>query len=224
MCPISWTLRPPRDHPREYGENLAERSFDTYARGSSPRIRGEFSFSMRTDSTPGIIPANTGRIRLRLWSTFCGRDHPREYGENVIDKAEPAFMKGSSPRIRGESGETDALCPLVGIIPANTGRMFYDNAVLMKSWDHPREYGENEGPVPGKDIHPGSSPRIRGECAHAVGFPPLRRIIPANTGRIMRQTCGRSPCRDHPREYGENGEYAGFHWGTDGSSPRIRGE
>ena len=156
---------------------------------------------------------------------FSGRrDHPREYGENPGKQTRCVHWLGSSPRIRGESCSNGFWYTTGGIIPANTGRMFYDNAVLMKSWDHPREYGENEGPVPGKDIHPGSSPRIRGECAHAVGFPPLRRIIPANTGRIMRQTCGRSPCRDHPREYGENGEYAGFHWGTDGSSPRIRGE
>ena len=49
--------------------------------------------------------------------------------------------------------------------------------------DHPREYGEN------------------------VALPLLvtiRRIIPANTGRITSSRSSRFMGRDHPREYGEN--------------------
>ena len=90
--------------------------------------------------------------------------------------------------------------------------------------DHPREYGEN-GDVPsGNDTACGSSPRIRGEYPGNVLHEPTRRIIPANTGRMIVRSPWALVCGDHPREYGEN-------WPTDffalpllGSSPRIRGE
>ena len=92
-----------RDHPREYGENVALPQDTPFALGSSPRIRGEFTAAAFWCLVSGIIPANTGRIlRLARKRTFSS-DHPREYGENL------------SVQHVGSCG--------FGIIPANTGRM-----------------------------------------------------------------------------------------------------
>ena len=80
---VLWRLlRAVWDHPREYGENIADGIRGIQRRGSSPRIRGEYSRPVSHLVSPGIIPANTGRIsRWRNW-TAARRDHPREYGEN----------------------------------------------------------------------------------------------------------------------------------------------
>ena len=131
---------------------------------------------------------------------------------------------GSSPRIRGEWRLRTLILHALGIIPANTGRIYRRYPPSLVLWDHPREYGEN-----GSHVHPrtgvlGSSPRIRGECElHAVIFYP-HRIIPANTGRIRSISARAAASWDHPREYGENMRSRQPNRQGAGSSPRIRGE
>ena len=119
---------------------------------------------MRTDSTPGIIPANTGRMPQPSNGRTHRRDHPREYGENRSgfgDKVEP---DGSSPRIRGECTRLAGTLLHNRIIPANTGRIVLLRAKCGHGGDHPREYGENSLPMLCESFVTGSSPRIRGEC------------------------------------------------------------
>ena len=71
-----------KDHPREYGENIAANYGYVLALGSSPRIRGESPNQNGESVSYGIIPANTGRILDRQTQKQPRRDHPREYGEN----------------------------------------------------------------------------------------------------------------------------------------------
>ena len=95
-----------RDHPREYGENVTVNLKPLGGKGSSPRIRGECDYWEATEVEPGIIPANTGRIPLPQPPVGAHRDHPREYGENLL------------PDRQVRAGR--------GIIPANTGRILAD--------------------------------------------------------------------------------------------------
>ena len=50
----------------------------------------------------GIIPANTGRMNTTVGTAFTAWDHPREYGENHVERWAILLAEGSSPRIRGE--------------------------------------------------------------------------------------------------------------------------
>ena len=131
---------------------------------------------------------------------------------------------GPSPRIRGESQRRWPSQPLRRTIPANTGRIPWPHIAALSFRDHPREYGENDMPIPGVDIHPGPSPRIRGEfITHGCGGDFLG-TIPANTGRIHLMVSIAQSRWDHPREYGENlsrRRKGSLFWGP---SPRIRGE
>ena len=134
---------------------------------------------------------------------------------------------------------------VVGIIPANTGRIgTVTNAGAASGGSSPRIRGElrmiaadNEwtGIIPANTgrmrlsslaswMIQGSSPRIRGECKQVAACPAARRIIPANTGRIRKRARSARVRRDHPREYGENDTWLTFEQTTRGSSPRIRGE
>ena len=71
------------DHPREYGENVTHFVDSKGGLGPSPRIRGELVSTPWVGRWTGTIPANTGRIRCRVVYPEAGRDHPREYGENL---------------------------------------------------------------------------------------------------------------------------------------------
>ena len=144
MASVGVTPPTRRDHPREYGENLAAMPRLRAVLGSSPRIRGECSYSTPKALTFRIIPANTGRIEQARFLRPRQRDHPREYGENGAAEMDLSINPGSSPRIRGESragiafrrspkGSSPRIrgeCNLpefehqqCGIIPANTGRI-----------------------------------------------------------------------------------------------------
>ena len=135
----------PRDHPREYGENVDTHKCIVCDRGSSPRIRGKSSCTRPIDHTAGIIPANTGKIIASTVSGHPSWDHPREYGENVLRQLLLTGQRGSSPRIRGKLKPTFLNAAPLGIIPANTGKIVRVCPPPHGAGDHPREYGENLG-------------------------------------------------------------------------------
>ena len=172
------------DHPREYGENNPLHRTPCTPHGSSPRIRGESHRLIPQVHLQRIIPANTGRIQSITWTPHWCRDHPREYGENLPHHCGACSPRGSSPRIRGECRSWVSCRRSLGIIPANTGRISVKPWTVSSSWDHPREYGENNKAVLALEDIEGSSPRIRGEYHGEHDQTDGRRIIPANTGRI----------------------------------------
>ena len=153
-----------RDHPREYGENRLGDMHAKKGEGSSPRIRGK---SLDVDGGAvdlGIIPANTGKIRLSTRLRRLQRDHPREYGENTDVHHLMWQVVGSSPRIRGKLRWRGVVSRRGGIIPANTGKMRARFPRGTATRDHPREYGENGAGFDENILPKGSSPRIRGKC------------------------------------------------------------
>ena len=153
-------------------------------RGPSPRIRGEFDALQSVADVEGTIPANTGRITVLMQSVPVQRDHPREYGENPCKLWVSVPLPGPSPRIRGEYIHRLRPAQLPGTIPANTGRIYGVGSRIARTWDHPREYGENDGSLSKAAVDLGPSPRIRGEFAGTVDNRDLWGTIPANTGRI----------------------------------------
>ena len=131
-------------------------------------------------------------------------DHPREYGENRLLQMITEGVPGSSPRIRGKCWVFSPTKASRGIIPANTGKMTIGRNHSKRVGDHPREYGENSQRFRSCPPLVGSSPRIRGKFREHLRLDETRRIIPANTGKIMWFSILRILSGDHPREYGEN--------------------
>ena len=122
------TYRDHWDHPREYGENQLGRRALWLSTGSSPRIRGKSTVAQLSVKRPGIIPANTGKMRGLCWSRWGVWDHPREYGENTKKAVPLASDPGSSPRIRGKYHKVMVQMVNAGIIPANTGKIGFSAA------------------------------------------------------------------------------------------------
>ena len=171
---ISKAFQQKRDHPREYGENRKHLPEIRDMVGSSPRIRGEWRCGILCRACGRIIPANTGRIGHRIADDNERQDHPREYGENGSDVTKELQAAGSSPRIRGECLESPPVEAIIGIIPANTGRMNNLIPPSINQRDHPREYGENPPRLQPSSLWLGSSPRIRGEYLLTLENPTSR--------------------------------------------------
>ena len=177
-------VKPPWDHPREYGENSMAAKNSLSLTGSSPRIRGKCQHRARFAPRGGIIPANTGKIPEESFRLIRVWDHPREYGENMLAPVKVGNRHGSSPRIRGKSALVSLYGLVDGIIPANTGKIRIRSGPAADPRDHPREYGENQIVRRIATMKAGSSPRIR--------------------GKLWDDVKDRGLSGDHPREYGEN--------------------
>ena len=132
------------------------------------------------------------------------RDHPREYGENDDAGIGGLTALGPSPRIRGKCEVHQVPRQLVGTIPANTGKMSFQNFTVL--------------------FFLGPSPRIRGKSPIRPLIDANHGTIPANTGKMPSPVSERTLKRDHPREYGENEVMPLFNERDGGPSPRIRGE
>ena len=132
------------------------------------------------------------------------RDHPREYGENLIPLSLDTGSWGPSPRIRGKCAAVFLACQRCG--------------------DHPREYGENVVRCAGEIPCGGPSPRIRGKSRGRHAADLCSGTIPANTGKMKCWSAPIFSCRDHPREYGENWTNQRVCRRSRGPSPRIRGK
>ena len=156
------------DHPREYGENYGGRADRVATQGPSPRIRGKCAACIATRKTGRTIPANTGKIRWVIRNQRSGKDHPREYGENLDLMPMTSISSGPSPRIRGKLRSIVISPCLAGTIPANTGKISWFVVPTLSLGDHPREYGENQLVCGTDPITGGPSPRIRGKCQHLL--------------------------------------------------------
>ena len=174
-----------RDHPRGCGEKVVSVGLHSMTTGSSPRVRGEDNRRHAVIVVDGIIPAGAGRSETTAGRGARGRDHPRGCGEKGRPAGVDLAALGSSPRVRGEDGQSCALVNLHGIIPAGAGRSGRCRRALPRPGDHPRGCGEKRGGAGRFGRCGGSSPRVRGE----VDTRGLGRggggIIPAGAGRRL---------------------------------------
>ena len=112
---------PDWDHPRACGAHLRRELEQKLYKGSSPRMRGSPHDSRNASRSHGIIPAHAG-LTARTWdSGRCRRDHPRACGAHNALAVGDAFLRGSSPRMRGSLKNAIETVKAGGIIPAHAG-------------------------------------------------------------------------------------------------------
>ncbi len=112
----------------------------------------------------------------------------------------------------------------IRIIPAHAGQTYTRDGSSFPPPDHPRACGANLVAASPLLLVGGSSPRMRGKPAEAVGEDDAERIIPAHAGQtwLYRRMVSSSP--DHPRACGANCGNLPRIAATSGSSPRMRGK
>ncbi len=171
------------DHPRACGANVIDTRVELSISGSSPRMRGKQKVYDHEKDIPRIIPAHAGQTLPTRGRFKSGPDHPRACGANPLTVCEPAFVSGSSPRMRGKPWCWHRFRSFSRIIPAHAGQTGISCIPPSTITDHPRACGANthRGTIP--RTFRGSSPRMRGKpgCGGSIWL--QRRIIPAHAGQ-----------------------------------------
>ncbi|EFW09826.1 hypothetical protein HMPREF9005_1185 [Actinomyces sp. oral taxon 178 str. F0338] len=211
-------------HPRACGENAAFADEIPAALGSSPRVRGKPSSSLRAAEAARLIPARAGKTVGVFTVGGAAEAHPRACGENRTPGAGFFRRGGSSPRVRGKLPDDLGRVKLCRLIPARAGKTLHPGGRLPGRAAHPRACGENSRTVDHDGDPDGSSPRVRGKP-----HPPARgrappRLIPARAGKTRARGPGARARAAHPRACGENTWCATWRAGPSGSSPRVRGK
>ena len=153
------------DHPRACGAHgLSSHSPPAPARlgGSSPRMRGSHSLSLRSLSHRGIIPAHAGLTIYVPLQEEGWRDHPRACGAHDAARKKYPDNAGSSPRMRGSPVRLLFDLLQEGIIPAHAGLTCGVPCNRIHARDHPRACGADGWRCDRGLTNTGSSPRMRG--------------------------------------------------------------
>ena len=212
-----------RDHPRACGAHRLRLTVMRSASGSSPRMRGSPCREVGHGSADGIIPAHAGLTDARPPEDGPNRDHPRACGAHTCSSGIVVSSTGSSPRMRGSQGLTQADLADKGIIPAHAGLTEGRHVRVTGSGDHPRACGAHCMAYGNPLNYQGSSPRMRGSRSSKRSFPSPPGIIPAHAGLTKEKSEKVLDRGDHPRACGAHHGLATVVAIVQGSSPRMRG-
>jgi len=130
---------------------------------------------------------------------------------------------GSSPRVRGTERFTIDSAAQERFIPACAGNSHGGPGPRIRTAVHPRVCGEQNMATVGRNVHFGSSPRVRGTDVEMLVRSLDNRFIPACAGNRPPRRESRPGPSVHPRVCGE--QQIGSRTGIAhcGSSPRVRG-
>ena len=88
-------------HPHECGEHALVKSCPKALTGSSPRVRGTYSFKPPHRRLNRFIPTSAGNIWASKRFSSAFSVHPHECGEHHPWGVRAIWQTGSSPRVRG---------------------------------------------------------------------------------------------------------------------------
>ncbi len=210
-------------HPRACGEHLKSAGVQTWASGSSPRLRGTRRLPRLRVDDRRFIPAPPGNTKEIAIAPAASAVHPRACGEHSSSMRCIDMPCGSSPRLRGTLLPVAAHPHGLRFIPAPAGNTASSATGDRSASVHPRACGEH-GPLNMKTFFCyGSSPRLRGTRFVEFTLHPLYRFIPAPAGNTFTAVMPYGVSPVHPRACGEHGFGQVGSEQVGGSSPRLRG-
>ena len=191
--------------------------------GLSPRVRGNLTCSGQCHQRCGSIPACAGEP-LRREAHFGDEGvYPRVCGGTHALRRGLVHITGLSPRVRGNQPRSLMISVRQRSIPACAGEPSPAVAAGGGRTVYPRVCGGTPGFADILILHPGLSPRVRGNLVK--GHLPERQwgSIPACAGEPTRRSCLRRPCRVYPRVCGGTPSASRWSPAGPGLSPRVRG-
>ena len=186
-----------------YGETTASSRPSYASEGLSPRVRGNLGAPHGLCGHDGSILACTGKPARPQRPLVSDKVYPRVYGETMLsswarvtrnglsprvretDEADMLLTveDGLSPRVRGNPWHTPVLDPVVGSIPACTGKPAITALSPGATKVYPRVYGETCVVMAVSSAAVGLSPRVRGNQQDLRDYHDGDRSIPACTGK-----------------------------------------
>ncbi len=152
-------------YPRGCGGTSDDVARFRAARGLSPRVRGNPYARDCSGQRCGSIPAGAGEPSSRAGTRCRRRVYPRGCGGTMADATNQLFMRGLSPRVRGNLPFLHVVRQIAGSIPAGAGEplaLFTGHAL---DGVYPRGCGGTLLDQRGRTGSEGLSPRVRGNPA-----------------------------------------------------------
>ena len=150
--------------------------------GLSPRVRGNPRRSISCSGSKGTIPACAGEPLHQAKHEFHIWDYPRVCGGTLYQPAIHAEPIRLSPRVRGNPISRAVIRKLIRTIPACAGEPFIDQLCRAINKDYPCVCGGTQRLCSLHDLHPGLSPRVRGNLAGSSERARFSWTIPACAG------------------------------------------
>ena len=185
-----------------YGGTHLRRPHAPHNPGLSPRVRGNPHSSCPSIYRQRSIPACTGEPSNRSGYRGIATVYPRVYGGTNIYETITRFVRGLSPRVRGNPRQ--ALNGLVRerSIPACTGEPEGQAIPHSRVEVYPRVYGGTGWRRCCVRCLAGLSPRVRGNPLYSTADRAGCRSIPACTGEPLLDCFEAGAVTVYPRVYG----------------------
>ena len=191
--------------------------------GLSPRVRGNRTADAAGTLSERSIPACAGEPRYRNPARGPPRVYPRVCGGTGLPMPRALFLKGLSPRVRGNRAIVIPHVARRGSIPACAGEPRGRMTREIHHEVYPRVCGGTVAAIVRRPEVRGLSPRVRGNrnplsVSHLIG-----RSIPACAGEPPCAYRSAQTSQVYPRVCGGTKRCAAITAGARGLSPRVRG-
>ena len=210
-------------YPRVCGGTHKQSPLPHQGSGLSPRVRGNLAHPDRIIKIPRSIPACAGEPQWRKWRKSRKTVYPRVCGGTCLTLTISPVRPGLSPRVRGNRGGKGHGDDPLGSIPACAGEPRPFPMSRLRSPVYPRVCGGTNDVEPDLFFVVGLSPRVRGNRLEDAKQVQAEGSIPACAGEPC--ASGRAPRlpRVYPRVCGGTQSRASHSPGSNGLSPRVRG-
>ena len=212
-----------RVYPRACGGTQKVGFAAKRAAGLSPRVWGNRIARAAVGGQQGSIPARAGEPPSRFGLHSQARVYPRACGGTKETSDGLKYMRGLSPRVRGNRPLARGGEQTVRSIPARAGEPAAAKAWVKWLGVYPRACGGTGLRLEERGRFEGLSPRVRGNPLQCRVHPELRRSIPARAGEPVPAIARNARPPVYPRACGGTDNVARDLRDEGGLSPRVRG-
>ena len=110
--------------------------------GSSPRVWGQDSYTVKGWQDTGIIPTRVGTSNLYDKMAQSTEDHPHACGDKRKRLRGSCACRGSSPRVWGQAEQYTLIGGAGWIIPTRVGTSLGHIKLIDSFGDHPHACGD----------------------------------------------------------------------------------
>ena len=190
---------------------------------SIPACAGEPCCSRRCQPQCAVYPRVCGEPRIAERLSHASRVYPRVCGGTRFVVLFQEYLKGLSPRVRGNQSPLYIRPNPIGSIPACAGEPSVAATLIRCSRVYPRVCGGTTPSVLMQAWDKGLSPRVRGNPGFTGDYLRSLRSIPACAGEPASSPWRRNPTPVYPRVCGGTGLFICNGCLDPGLSPRVRG-
>ena len=210
-------------YPRACGATPCALCLTSVPYGLSPRMRGNLVYRGDDGLVIGSIPAHAGQPAIEGYFVAVQQVYPRACGATLVIVRACYYLRGLSPRMRGNLVPRAFKTWERRSIPAHAGQPSPRGSIFSSGTVYPRACGATADMLRSHLLFRGLSPRMRGNRPCRDGRRTVRRSIPAHAGQPQSRAINIRVKPVYPRACGATDKWCSHLVLPSGLSPRMRG-